>query len=493
QLAHLAGCAAGTANKLRTLLESVLLSREQINELDDPALITRLFGPPKAMPTGEQPDWALIHLDMQQPHATLTEIWRDWQENSGGSWSYGHFSKKYRRWREKCDITMRQIHRGGEKTFVDFAGGTLPIQLIDGTTREAQLFVGVLGASNYSFGRFVWTQSIEDWIECHDRMCAYFGGVTQFKVPDNLKSAVIRAGMKQLVLNATYAAWARHQGTIIFPAKVRKPRYKAKVEVGVQILQRLALWRMRRRTWHSIEEANAELERLLEVLNTRPFKKLPGCRRQRFEQLDQPFLMALPARPFEFFKLIANRLVPADYHVEYEQHFYSVPYAYAHLRVDLRVSAQAIEVLHGGRRICAHERCHARDGLATTLVEHMPDQHRHVHNGEAAALHDWAARVGPATQRLFGYWLTPGSGYHRGLLAARGVRHEADVYDEPRIESACRHAERLQVRQLVRLRSILRFGLDRQPQPAAVASNPGEHEYLRGADYFDNDGSKEVA
>lgn len=492
QLAEIAGCAPGTAHKLRLIVEAAILKHEELGRLDDAELAMRLFGSPKPVADRQvEPDWMSIHSQMQQPDATLSEIWLIWKETDPRGWSYGHFAKKYRHWLKKQDLTMRQVHRAGEKTFVDFAGGRLTIHLPDGSTRDAQLFVGVLGASNYTFATLVWTQGIADWIECHNGMAAYFGGMTQYIVPDNLKSAVIRAGLKQLVLNETYRAWAEHHGAIVLPAKVYRPRYKAKAEVGVQIAQRIILYRLRRQRWQSLEEANAAVAKLLEMLNTRPFKKMDGCRKQRYEQLDRPMLRPLPGHGFEHFELVLRRLVPSSYHVDYEQHFYSVPYAFAHRRVDLRVTARMVEVLHGGRRICSHERCFLRDGLATTCIEHLPDAHRHTHNGEPAELRIWAERVGPATFGLVGHWLSPGSHFHRGLVAARGLRQEADFHDEARIESACRYAERVQVRTLGRIRSILRFSLDQRSAAIATTRSVGTHENVRGPDYYDD--KKEVA
>lgn len=483
-VAELVGCAPGTAHGIRLALPAANFKSQEIETLSDVALAERLQGRPDAPGPGIDPDWEAVDAQLSQPDATLHEIWVDWCEGQAKHWSYGHFTRRYRRWKRKQDLSMRRVHRAGEKSFVDFAGGRLEINLPMGTVREAQLFVGVLGASNYTFARLVWTQGIDDWIECHNRMVEFFGGATEFFVPDNLKAAVTRPGLKQLILNPTYQTWARHHGALIFPARVRKPKHKAKAEVAVQIVQRVVLWRMRKRTWHSLEEANAALEDLLVQLNERPFRKMKGCRRERFKQIDQPALKPLPAQRFEYFELVCNLRVPSNYHVEFDDHFYSVPYSLVSRKVDLRVTTRMIEVLHGGRRVCAHERSMARDELATTFEEHMPDAHRHAHHGEPAELRAWAARVGPATRRLVESWLAPTRGFYRGLLAARGLRQDADVYDLKRIESACRYAERVGVRALSRIRSILRNGYDQRASDRPQGKVPVLHEHLRGASYF---------
>eukprot|EP00456_Euglypha_rotunda_P086891 TRINITY_DN8826_c0_g1_i6.p1 TRINITY_DN8826_c0_g1~~TRINITY_DN8826_c0_g1_i6.p1 ORF type:complete len:269 (-),score=47.57 TRINITY_DN8826_c0_g1_i6:213-1019(-) len=195
--------------------------------------------------------------------------------------------------------------------------------------RDASVFVGVLGASNYTFGYLCWGQSIPDFIDANNRMLQFFGGVTEFIVPDNLKSAVIVAGLKRLKLNQNYREWAVHNGTIVLPARVEKPKDKASAEVGVQIAQRHIVFRMRQQRWHSLEEANAALRVFLDKLNSRPFSKMPGTRRERYETIDKPALKELPATVFEPSEIVIRKKVGDEYHVEYGSNFYSVPYALA--------------------------------------------------------------------------------------------------------------------------------------------------------------------
>lgn len=484
--ARAADCSPGSALKIRERVEVSGLTLEALEKLDDRALLTRLFGEPAHPPTRKvHPDWVEVHKLMAQPDATLMVIWEDWIETEADGVGYQQFAKLYRSWLNKQKLTLRKIHRAGVNTFVDYAGATIPIYLEDGTIRDASVFVGVLGASNYTFGYLCWGQSIPDFIDANNRMLQFFGGVTEFIVPDNLKSAVIVAGLKRLKLNQNYREWAVHNGTIVLPARVEKPKDKASAEVGVQIAQRHIVFRMRQQRWHSLEEANAALRVFLDKLNSRPFAKMPGTRRERYESIDKPALKELPTTVFEASEIVIRKKVGDEYHVEYGGNFYSVPYALAHTFVDLRVTRSTIEILQHHRRIHSHQRSYGtRDRI--TAREHLPDAHRHYLDGEPSALLDWAALTGPSTQAVVSSWLTRGSQFHTGLVMARGLRSEADAYDSKRIESACKLALEIRSTTLSGIRTILLTEADLRPRALAAPSNTIHHDNIRGPGYYDS-------
>jgi transposase len=172
------------------------------------------------------------------------------------------------------------VHRAGEKLFIDYCGPTVAVvDASTGEVREAQIFVAVLGASSYTYAEATWTQALPDWIGSHQRAFAFFGGVPELLVPDNLRAAVTKADRYAPEPNATYLELARHYGTAILPARPYKPKDKAKAEVGVQVVERWILARLRHRTFFSLAELNAAIAELLVELNERPFQKLPGSRR----------------------------------------------------------------------------------------------------------------------------------------------------------------------------------------------------------------------
>jgi len=251
--------------------------------LDDDALERRLY--PSVLHHNvvrklSPPDWPSLHRELvTRKDLTLMLLWQEYKASEPNGYQYSYFCDLYRQWHGKLDIAMRQEHRAGEKMFVDYCGRTVPIiDAATGEVREAQVFVAVLGASNYTYAEATWSQSLPDWIGSHVRTFAFLGGVSRAVVPDNLRSAVNKACRYEPDLNPTYAELAAHYGTAVVPARVRKPKDKAKAEVGVQIVQRFVLAALRNRTFFCLAEANAAIRERLELLNNRPFKKLPGCR-----------------------------------------------------------------------------------------------------------------------------------------------------------------------------------------------------------------------
>ena len=247
---------------------------------------------------------------------------------------------------------MRQDHRAGEKLFVDYAGQTVPvIDRATGEIRGAQIFVAVLGASNYTYAEATWTQGLPDWIGSHQRALRFLGGVPELVVPDNLRSGVSKAHRYEPDTNPTYQDMASHYGIAVLPARVRKPRDKAKVEGGVLVVERWILAALRHRQFFSLRELNAAISELLVKLNNRPFRKLPGCRREHFEQLDRPALQPLPAEPYVYAEWKKAR-VHIDYHVAVDGHYYSVPHALIKREVDVRMTYNTIECFPPRRAGC---------------------------------------------------------------------------------------------------------------------------------------------
>jgi len=308
--------------------------------LCDQALERLLFPPPiqgrkrAAVPDRRSPpDWPALHRELKRPGVTLSLLWEEYRAVHPEGYGYSRFCDLYRAWRGKLKPTMRQAHLAGEKMFVDYAGTTA--EVIDprtGEIHEAQVFVATLGASSYSYAEATWTQSLPDWIGAHSRAFAYFGGVPAQVVPDNLKSGVVRACLYDPEINRTYADMAAHYGTAILPARPRKPRDKAKVEVAVQVVERWILARLRNHRFFSLAELNQAMAELLEDLNGRVTRHLGASRRQLFEELDRPALKSLPAEPYEYAEW-KQRRAGLDYHVEVAKHYYSVPHALAKLKL----------------------------------------------------------------------------------------------------------------------------------------------------------------
>jgi transposase len=332
--------------------------------LTDQGLEVLLFAPAGRKPGMRhkaEPDWAAIHHELRRPGVTLLLLWEEYRAIHANGYGYSRWCELYRSWEARLSPSMRQAHPAGERLFVDYAGHTVAVMdASTGELRPAQVFVAVLGASNYTYAEATWTQSLPDWIGSHVRTLSFLGGVPRQIVPDNLRTGVLRANWYEPGINPSYRDLAAHYGTAILPARVRKPRDKAKVEVGVLVVERWILARLRNQRFFSLAELNAAIAALLAELNARPMRKLGVSRRRLFEQLDQPALAPLPAEPFVYAEWRIRR-VALDYHVDIDGHYYSVPHRLLRERVEARLTARTIELFHKGERVAMHLRSRLED------------------------------------------------------------------------------------------------------------------------------------
>jgi transposase len=463
-----------------TWAEAQAMSDEQIDHL--------LFPPEeKTDPKRVIPAWPWIHTELRRKHVTLQLLWEEYRDRHSDGYGYSRFCELYRDFTGAMELSMRQTHVAGEKAFVDYSGDG--IEIVDaqtGEARMAQVFVAVLGASNYTYAEATWTQGIEDWIGSQVRMLMYFGGVPAVFVPDNLKTGVTKACYYDPVINPTYQSFAEHYGVAILPARIVRPKDKAKVESGVQVVQRWILARLRNLRFFSLGEANAAIADLLEWLNNRPFKKLPGTRRSLFELLDKPALRPLPAGDFEL-PAWKDTTVNIDYHVVFEDHAYSVPFRLARERVTVRSTATVVEVLHHGRRIAVHARSRQAGGR-TTNPSHMPPAHHwqdeHAHEHLLAWGRDHGAHIAPLFERIIEQQVHP----EQGSRACIGIKRLSRKVGDDRLDAACRRALVIGGYSYRCVRTILERGQDRLPLPdernVGTSGIGHEHENIRGARYY---------
>jgi transposase len=302
KIAHGLGISRPTVAEYVRRAQAAGLSWPLPTLLDEAALEQLLFPalPPRRAAPYPIPDWSTVHQELKRKSVTLFLLWQEYKAVTPDGFQYSWFCQAYRAWAAKLDLVMRQTQRAGEKLFVDYAGQSIPVvNRHRGEVHEAAIFVAVLGASNYPYAEAPWTQSLPDWIGSHVRPFAALGGVPDIVVPANLQAAVTHAHRYEPEINRPYAALARHDGFAVIPARAAKPRDKAKVEVGVQVVERWLLARLRHHTFFSLAEGNTALQPLLPALNARPFKKLPGSRQELFAALDRPALRPLPPQPYE--------------------------------------------------------------------------------------------------------------------------------------------------------------------------------------------------
>jgi transposase len=479
------GVSPSTVGSLRRLLRHQALMWPALEPLDDEAWCSTLGTHDRTIAVRKPaPDWDWVHREMRRPDATLEQLWREWRETCPEGIGYTQFSTGYRRWVKTLNVAMRAVHRPADKLFVDFAGRTVEIRGRDGgPSTYAQIFVGVLGFSNLTFLYAVPDQTTCRWIECHIRCFEYLGGAPVWVVCDNLKAAVWRRERDQLVINPAYRDCLHHYETVADPARPRRPKDKAKAEVGVQIAQRWVLFRLRDRAFFSIEELNEELRTLTEDLNNHPFKKMAGWRRQRFEEGERSHLKALPAAAFEQCDWRYDVRVGADHHIELMRCFYSVPHHLVDQRVDLRFTSTTLEIFHAGRRVALHVLL-SEPGTASTTAEHRPIAHQRILEGEPKVLQQWAASVGPNTEKMIAYHLVERTDLANGLRTARRLRDLARDHSDQRFEAVCAYALPLNITALRSITSILAQKVDQQPRPTTTTQPRTAHDNVRGAAYF---------
>lgn len=459
------------------------------DSLDDSQLEARLF---PVLPKGQKdrrplPDWPAVHREYKRKGVTLALLWKEYKAIHPEGLQYSQFCDRYRVWSGKLDLVMRQHHRAGEKLFVDYAGQTAPVvNPATGEIRDAQIFVATLGASHYTYAEATWTQQLPDWIASHIRCFEFLGSVPALLVPDNLKSAVTKPCRYEPQANVTYEDMADHYGTAILPARVRHPRDKAKVENGVLLVERWILAKLRQQTFFSLAELNSAIRALLEGLNNKPFKKLPGCRKALFQTLDAPALKPLPATPYTYAEWKKAR-VHIDYHVEVLGHYYSAPYVLVKQALDVRITAHTVELLHHNKRVASHRRSSLK-GCHTTVTAHMPKAHRQYANWTPQRLVRWAEKTGPATAGLVNTILTHRKHPQQGFRSCLGIMRLGKAYGDDRLEAACRRAMKLDAISFKSVQSILKTGLDRQALLAIDEEQETmesiDHPNIRGAGYY---------
>jgi len=485
QIARAVGIGKGTVGKFMLLARAAGVDWSVAQTLSDEQLEARLYRP--AVPRASrqlEPDYAWMHQELKRPGVTLQLLWEEYQRGCEQAYKYTSFCVKYRAWAAALKRSMRQTHLAGERLFVDYAGQTVPIiDAASGEIRRAQIFVAVLGASNYTYACATATQTAADWVGSIIDALEFIDGVPRLIVPDQTRALIARPDRYEPAVNRLVDELCDHYDVAVLPARPAHPRDKPKVEVGVQVVERWILARLRNRRFFSLADLNGAIGELLLELNQRAFKKLPGCRASAFHALDRSELRPLPATRMPIARFKRAR-VNIDYHVELDAHYYSVPHRLVRTEVELRVTGTTVEILSGNQRVAVHAYS-SRRGAHTTVAEHMPASHRAHREWTPQRLITWGERIGAATAALVRWQMEHRPHPEQGYRACLGLQRLARQFGEARLEAACARAMSIRSPTYRSVNSILAAGLDRQQVPAtpAQAALP-LHENVRGPDYY---------
>ena len=486
EIGRLLGVARSTIQGNLKRVAAAGLSWPLADDITDEVLEGRLFGRP-ALAAGQrrrvEPDWAALARELKRPGVTMTILWEEYREAHAGGYGYSRFCDLLRGFERRLTPVMRQHHVAGDKVFVDYSGKRIGIvDSATGEVCEAEIFVGVCGASNLTYAEATWTQQLADWTGAHVRMLRFFGGAPRLLVPDNLRSGVNKASFYDPEINRTYGAMAAHYGVGVLPARPYKPRDKAKVEAGVRFAQSWILGRLRHQTFFSLAECNAAITLALQRMNERPMRKLGVSRRELFEKVERAALKALPCDDWEFAEWRRAR-VNLDYHIEVHDFLYSVPYGLIRAEVDVRVTARVIEIFHRGARVGLHQRRYlgARHG---TDPAHMPASHRHYADWTPERFLRWGATIGPNTQGLIAAVLASRRHPEQGFRTALGILRLYRGVDVLHAEAVSARALEIGALASKSVASLLARKIKRPAEKDDAQTTLFDHANLRGPDYF---------
>lgn len=479
----------GTIQKVVNQSKKLDLDWSAVEKLNDQQLASHFHTNDEIPDANERPlpCWEDVHKDLKRKGVTQQLLWEEYvQEYPGHSYSYPQYCVLYRAWSKKQKRSMRQTHKAGEKLFVDYAGQTVPIvSQATGEVYFAEIFVAVLGASNYTFCEATRSQKLPDWLGSHARAFEFIGGVPLLVVPDNLKSGVTRACRYDPDVNPSYQQLAAHYGTTIVPARPRKPKDKAKAEVGVQIIERWILAKLRHQTFFSLTELNICIRALLEEANNKPFKQLKGTRRQWYESLDKPALASLPKHAYEYTD-IKRVKVNIDYHIHYDQHFYSVPDYLVGEKIEMHAKDKLIECFFHNKRVTSHARKYYPG--TTTLPEHMPVRHEKHHKWTPAGLMNWAKAIGNEVLIWIQAVLKQKQHEEEAYRVCLGLLRLSKSYSEARLNNACAIANKHGLYRLKHINGILQSNQDQLlssiDDSEYLPLLPQSHENIRGPGSF---------
>jgi transposase len=484
QIAAACNIGRSTAGEYAERARAAGLTWEGVSRLSEEELTAMLFPEKSVANTLSRPlpDWNEVRAQLAHKGMTLMLVWENYKKAHPGGYSYSRFTRFYSNWLKSTDLRMLQFHKAGEKMFVDWSG--LKVKLTDPETGEiwqAPVFVSALGASQYTFAKAYKSEELKWWLAAHVEAFEFYGALPEIVVPDNLKTGVTKPCRYEPAINQAYAELAEFYEVAVLPARVRKPRDKAKVENAVQQVERRVLAHLIQRTFFTLEEVNEAINEKLRELNERVMKGPQSCRKDLFQAEELPAMRPLPDARYCYAEWKRVKVAP-DYHVEVEGRLYSVPFSLSGKHVEVRVSSGTVEVFHAGKRMASHLRSISRRGF-TTDPSHMPERHKKHAGWTSERMIRWAGTVGPNTSAFAEALLKGKLHPEHGFRMCMGVISLEKRFDKNRLEAACAKALSLGALSYQSVKSILEKNLDAAPSVQELPPLPS-HDNVRGGSYY---------
>ena len=457
-------------------------------ETTDPSTLNEQFfclDAEETVTTRPLPDFKEIAGELRKhPHLTLMQLHREYKEQYEDGIGYTQFCERYRKFINMKAATMHFEHKAGEKLFIDYSGDTVPIfdQKTDEIDFLAQIFVGVLGASNYTYACATQDQKTLSWITGCIQAFEYCGGIPVAIVPDNAKAAVYESSRYEPIINEAFLEFARYYLVEVIPTRVRKPRDKAKVENHVLIVERSILARLRNIKFYSLDKLNEAILELLDELNNKELTNKDGTRQTLFDEIDKPLLKPLPQTRYEY-GIWKKAAVQTNYHICHNYRWYSVPYSYIGKQVDMRITNKIVEIFKGGVRIASHKIATYK-GEYVTIKGHMPPNHNYENKWTEEYILKSAENIGDYCQKLLNGIMERKYVKEQGFKACQGILSFPKTYGNDRVEKACERAFKVGSFSFKSVESILKQNLDQEPLEEEVEIQTVDHPNIRGEEYF---------
>ena len=420
---------------------------------------------------------------------TFLKSWEEYKQIYEDGYGYSQFMEHYHSWNAGNEASLKLHHKAGEKLMVDYAGKKLSV--VDrhtGELKPVETFVGCLAASGLIYVEATWTQRKEDFINSVTNTLEYIGGVPEMIIPDNLKSAVNKASKYEAIANRSLRDLGLHYGAVLNPTRPYSPKDKALVERCVRLVYEQIYYVLRDEVFHSLEELNARIAELLEVLNNRKLSQLNCSRKELFLEIEKSVLKPLPPQAYQLKEYKRAKVQKMSHvYLSADKHYYSVPHRYIGKRVQIHYTHRLVEVYYNHQRIAVHFRSRVASGY-TTNKKHLPEKHQFYLDWNPDLFINKAHQIGPNTkqyvQRLFQQSGHPQTKYKTAMGIIQLKKH----YTYQRIENACQlgmlHPHSSYNRILTILEKNLDNTIDLFQEEQDGPNHIPDHENIRGEQHY---------
>ena len=442
--------------------------------------------------TFKMPDYEYVHTELAKPYVTLKLLWEEYvkscQDNGDRFYMETQFRRYYHKYARVNKATIRLDHKPALSMEVDWAGTKIGYYDNDlEEMSEASLFVSVLPCSQLVYAEPFRDEKLPSWIAGHVNAFRYIGGVPKTLIPDNLRSGVTHANFYEPVLNKTYNDMADYYGTVILPARVRKPQDKSSGENTVLIASRRILAKLRNEQILSFSELQKKVKTALEQVNEAPLTGKSESRWTAYQAEEKEYMLPLPKHPYELAQWGKAKVQP-NCHIAYQRKFYSVPFEHLGEEVDVRATQSTIEIFYHHQRISSHKRLLGK-ATYSTIKEHMPPDKLFFTDWNKDRFLHWSQSIGPSTGKVIELIIERAVIEQQAYRSCFGVLSLKDKYSELRLERAC--STILSLTSNPTYQQIKNMLEKESKESAVVQDNPisekGPQGFRRGAKYFGGD------